>query len=93
MRTVFTTSMACAAVSLLGLLGLSGMSVAPGGEAWRSSMILAVGVFLVAWATLAFWAKRQLRLARSTAFPAGAKAAVITGGVLYVLLVVICSVG
>jgi hypothetical protein len=69
------------------------MSIAPGGEAWRTGLTLAVAVFLLGWGALALWARRQLRRSRGTAFPAAAKTAVITGGVIYVLLVLLCSVG
>ena len=92
MKTVFTTSAACAGVSLLGLVGLSAMSVAPGAAAWHTGMMLAVAVFLVGWGALAFWARRQLRLSRATALPAAAKTALITGGVIYMLIVLLCSV-
>lgn len=72
---------------------MSAVSVAPGGEAFYGGMMLAIGFFLVGWAVLAFWARRQLRSAGSAALPAGAKAAVITVGAVYVLLVLLCSVG
>jgi hypothetical protein len=92
MKAIYTISTACAGVSLLGLVGLSAMSVAPSGAAWHTGMMLAVAVFLVGWGALAFWARRQLRLSRGTAFPPTAKTALITGGVIYMLLVLLCSI-
>lgn len=56
-------------------------------------MMLGIGVFLFAWAVLAFWARRQLRASGNSALPAGAKAAVITVGAIYALLVLLGLVG
>jgi hypothetical protein len=93
MKAILAMSTVCATVSLLGLFGLSVMSVAPGGESWHKGMMLAVGVFLVGWSLLALGMKRQLRLQPGTVFSPAAKAATITVGAVYVLLVLLCSVG
>jgi hypothetical protein len=93
MKAILTTSMVCSAVSLLGLLGLSAMSVAPGAEFSRWGMMLAVAVILAAWVRLGFWARRRLRASVGAAtVPMRFRTAVIIGGVVYVLLVLLCSV-
>jgi len=92
MKAVLVTSIACAAVSLLGLLAVSAMSYAPGAEAWRAGMLVGVGVLLVGWSTLALWARSKLRLSRE-ALPAGVKTAVIAVGIAYMVVVLLCSVG
>jgi hypothetical protein len=93
MKAVLVTSIACAAITLLALLAVSAMSVAPGAEAWRDGLLVAAGVFLVGWSTLALWARGRRRLSRDAALSAGFKTAVIAGGLAYVLLVLLCCVG
>lgn len=94
MKAILTTSIVCSAVSLLGLLGLSAMSVAPGAEGLRWGMMLAVVLILAVWVRLGFWARGRLRAsAGAAAVSARLRTAVITGGVIYVLLVLLCSVG
>jgi hypothetical protein len=93
MKAILTTSMGCSAVSLLGLLGVSAMSVAPGAEVLRWGMVLTVGVFFVGWLVLALWARRRLRLARDAVISSGLRTAVLTAGIVYVLLVLLCSFG
>jgi hypothetical protein len=93
MKAILTTSTVCSAVSLLGLLGLSAMSVAPGAELLRWGMMLAVAVILAAWVRLGFWARGRLRASVGAAtVPMRFRTAVIIGGVVYVLLVLLCSV-
>ncbi|HPY31320.1 MAG TPA: hypothetical protein PLT00_13555 [Verrucomicrobiota bacterium] len=90
MKAIFTTSVLCAAVSLLGLLGLSAMTVAPEAEGWRLGMMLAVGLLLVAWMRLGFWARARLRASADAApVPTWVRTAVIIGGVVYMLLVLL----
>jgi hypothetical protein len=94
MKAVLSTSIACSAVSLLGLLGLSVMTVAPSAEGWRLGLMLLAGVLLVAWLRLAFWARARLR---SSVADLGVsqrlKTVVVVGGVVYILFVLLCSLG
>ncbi len=83
MKTVLSMSIACAVASLLGLLGVSAISVAPGLEARRWAMMLATGVFLAAWLRLAFWARARLKASVGPAVPsARLRTAVVVGGVV-----------
>lgn len=94
MKALLTTSLVCSAASLLGLLGLSAMSVAPGTEAWHLEMMATVAVFFAAWFGLAVWCRGQLRRsAGAVVMPAPLRTAVVIGGVVYVLLVLLCAVG
>ncbi len=91
MKAVLVTSVACAAISLLGILAVLAMSVAPGVE--RDVLLVAVGVFLVGWSALAVWARRRLRFSQGAALSTDLKTAVIAAGIAYVLLVLLCCVG
>ncbi len=93
MRAVITTSVACAVTSLLGLAALPAMSVAPGAEMWHGGLMLTVGLFFVGWLALALWARKRVRLARDAGLPRRLKTTVVAGGIVYVLLVLLCSVG
>ncbi len=94
MKAILATSMTCSAVSLLGLVGLSAMSVAPEVEDLRCGMMLAAGVFGVAWLLLALWAGGRLQASGgAAATPPRLRAVVVLVGVVYILLVLLCSVG
>jgi hypothetical protein len=94
MEAILTTSIVCSAVSLLGLLGLPAISVAPGAEGLRCGMMLAVALILAAWVRLGFWARRRMRASAGAApVPTRFRTAIIVGGVVYVLLVLLCSFG
>ena len=94
MKVVVTTSFACAAASLLGLLGLSAVTVAPEHRNLRFALMLLVGLLLAAWLRLAFWA-RALRssLAGPAAMSQRLRTVVVVGGVVYILFILLCSVG
>ena len=94
MRAVVTTSFACAASSLIGVIGLSVIAVAPEQEAMRFALMLVVGLLLAAWLRVAFWARARSR--SSLAGPAMSqrlRTVVVVGGVAYILFVLLCSVG
>ena len=94
MRAMLTTSLVCSVASLLGLLGLSAMSVAPGAEAGHWGMMLGFMVFLLAWLGLAIWSRGQLqRSAEAVTVPTWLRRAVVIGGAVYVLLILLCAVG
>ncbi len=94
MKAVVTTSFACAAASLLGLLGLSVVSIAPEQESMRLALLLLVGLFLAAWLRLAFWARTRLRSSLpETAMSRRVRSLVVIGGVVYILFVLLCCLG
>ena len=94
MKALLTTSLVCSVASLLGLLGLSAMSVAPGAEAWHWEMVAAVAVFFAGWLGLALWSRGQLRRSAGAAtVPPWLRTAVVIAGVVYVLLGLLCAVG
>ena len=94
MKTLFTTSLVCSVASLLGLVGLSAMSVAPGAEVWRWGMMFTLLVFLIAWLRLVFWARGRLRGSPGgSSLPTWLSRSLVVGGVVYVLLVLLCSFG
>jgi hypothetical protein len=94
MKAVLVTSIVCAVAGLLGLLGLSAMTVAPGAEGGQLRMMLLVGMLTAAWLCLAFWTGAQLRSPlASTAMPRRLKTAVVVGGVVFIFLVLLFSVG
>ena len=69
MKTILTISGICLVMSLLGLLTLSTMSVAPGGEAWRGGLLSAHALFFAGWLALALWAKRRVRVEHGASSP------------------------
>ncbi len=93
MKTIRSTSIACAGFSLLGLVGLSAMDVAPEGEAWHGGMALGIGAFLVGWIAVALWSNRKLRLSPAGALSSRAKTAVVSCGVVYIILMFLFTFG
>jgi len=94
MKSVLAISIACSAASLLGLLGLSVISVAPELETRRWVMALFVGILLAVWLRLAFWARARLRASAGSAVAsARLRTAVVIGGVFYLFLILLCSFG
>jgi hypothetical protein len=94
MKALLTTSRVCSVASLVGLLGLSAMSVAPGAENWHRGMTATVAVFFAAWLGLAIWSRGQLRRSAGAAtVPPWLRTAVVIAGVVYVLLGLLCAVG
>jgi hypothetical protein len=94
MKAVVTTSFACAAASLIGVIGLSAVTVAPEQETIHLALILLVGLLLAAWLRLAFWARARLRSSLpGPAMSQRLRTVVVIGGVVYILFVLLCSVG
>ena len=93
MKTMLTISGICLVMSLLGLLTLSTMSVAPSGEAWRRGLLSAHALFFAGWLALALWAKRRVRVDAEAKASTRVTTAVLALGVVYVVLVVLCSIG
>jgi hypothetical protein len=96
MKAIFITASVCSVASLVGVVGLSAMSIVPsaGAEAWRWRMMLAVAAFLIAWLGLAIWARRQMRpSAGAVALPSWLGRGVVIAGALYVLVVLLFTVG
>ncbi|MES2921198.1 MAG: hypothetical protein V4819_06620 [Verrucomicrobiota bacterium] len=65
MKLLFVTSLVCALLSLLAVLGFSAMTIVPrpGAESLRGQMMLVAGVFLVGWLCLATWVRPHRRTA------------------------------
>ena len=63
MKAIFATASVSAIVSLLGLMGVSAMSIvpSPGAEDWRRTMMITVATVMVGWLGLAGWAWGQMR--------------------------------
>jgi len=94
MRAIFITALVCSVASLIGLLGFSAMDFAPEAGALRWRMLLAAASFLIGWLGVAVWARRQLCLPPDAAAPPSwLRRTVVVAGALYVLLVLLFSVG
>ena len=90
MKALFVTSLICALMSLLAVLGFSAMTIVPGPGAgsWRSQMMLVAGAFFVGWLCLALWARR-----RPASPPQWLRRSLVVVGVVYVLGVLLFVVG
>jgi hypothetical protein len=96
MRAICITASVCSVASLVAAVGLSAMSIvpSPGAEAWRWRTILAAVTFLVGWLGLAIWARRKMRLSVGAAtLPTWLGRTLVAVGVVYVLLVLLFTVG
>ena len=94
MKTLLITSLMCSLASLLGLLGLSAMTAAPAAETRRWLMMAAIAVAFAAWLGLAIWTRRRLReSAGAAALPPWLGRIVMAAGVVYVLLVLLFTIG
>lgn len=92
MKTLFITSLMCAAMSLLAVLGFSSMTLVPGPgtEDWRSQMMFVGGAFFVGWLYLAIWARAGERTASP---PAWLRRLLVTIGVVYALGIALFVIG
>ncbi len=94
MKAVLGTSIACSAASLIGIAGLSAMSVVPAAEARRRQWMVVVSALLVAWLLLSIWAGWRLRSpGKADPFPACFEKGLAVFGVLYVIAVLLFTVG
>lgn len=96
MKAIFVTSLVCSFASLIGLLGFWIMDIvpSPGSEAWRLKMMLVATAFLLGWLGLGMWARGQShRPAGPTALPSWLRGIVVVAGALYVLVVLLFTVG
>lgn len=93
MRKVFLLALSCAALSLLALLGMSAMTVAPGSSAEASIPFLRtiLLVFLFTWFAVAWWA--GLRTSASIAPRSWAPQLLLIAGIVYLLLVTVLIIG
>ena len=85
-------SLVSAAVSLLAILALSAMTIAPGtgAEVSRFRMQLGAAVFSAAWLGAAFWARWRGRAARKAPPPQWLGRALVVASIVY--LYTICTV-
>ena len=94
MKAVLSISIACTVASLLGLLGLSAMSVAPAAENWHLGMMLLAGILMLAWLRFAFWIRTRLHMSPADAgISRRLKTMVVVGGLAYIVFVLLCSLG
>jgi len=93
MKPLFATSLLCSAASLFALVGLSAVTVAPGAETWRMGIMLTVAVVMAAWLGLAGWIWPRLRGPAGAAISRLLGRALVFAGVVYALLVLLCSFG
>jgi TRAP-type C4-dicarboxylate transport system permease small subunit len=96
MRAILITASVCAVATLAGLLGLFGMDIVPsaGAAAWRLKMMLIGTAFFAGWLGLAVWAwRRSHRSPGPAAPPAWLNGAVVAAGAVYVLAVLLFTVG
>jgi hypothetical protein len=96
MKAIFVTASICSVASLVGVVGLSAMSIvpSPGAESWRWRMMLAAAAFLVGWLGLAIWARRLMRPSVGTAaLPSWLARTIVVAGAFYVLVVLLFTVG
>ena len=94
MRPLFITSLVCAAISLLALIGFSAMTIVPrpGAESARTQMMMVAGLFAVAWFGVAFWARpRQSGVASLP--PQWLRRLLVGVGIAYLLVVFFCVIG
>lgn len=93
MKAAFITCLVCALMSIVAILGLSVMDIAPGIESWHDVNAIAMlvsTVFFLVWIGLAFWLRPK---PDQTPWPRWARALVISAGVVYVLGVLLPVVG
>jgi hypothetical protein len=82
MKAIFITSLVSAVMSLVAIIGLSAMEVAPGAGAEIWCMILVASAFLVGWLCLAFWMRPRQRPVLP---PRWLKGMVVFVGIVYVV--------
>ena len=84
MRTLFITSLMCAAMTLLAILGVSSMTLVPGPgtESGRSQMLFVGGVFFAGWLYLAIRARAGERTGSP---PVWVRRLLVAIGIVYAL--------
>ena len=95
MKTLVVTSLISAAVSLLAILALSAMTIAPGAGAGvsRTRMMFLAGAFLLAWLDVALWAQRRGRADRQGPPAQWLGRVLVAVGVVYVCSVCMVILG
>jgi len=96
MKAILITASACSVASVIGVVGLSAMSIVPssGAESWQWRIMLAAAAFLAGWLGLAIWARRQMRLSiGAAALPSWLARTVVVAGAFYVLVVLLFTFG
>jgi hypothetical protein len=91
MKILLIMPLICALMSLLGIFGLSAMTIVPrpGVESFRGHMILAAGAFCVGWLCLVFW----LRTRSQTSLPIWFRRLLVVVSIFYVLAVFVFAIG
>jgi hypothetical protein len=95
MKAIFTMSLVSALLSLLGILGLSAMTIAPGAraEGFRATTMIVGGVFLVAWLGLAFWARPRQRTESGAHIPLWLSRLLVVVGAVYSFVIILFVLG
>lgn len=96
MRTIFITALVCSVASLVGVLGLSAITIVPstGAESWRWTTMATAAAFLAGWLGVAIWARRRMRLVAGVPTPPSwLVPTVVAVGAVYVLAVLLFTVG
>ena len=95
MRPLFFLSLICALMSLLALLGMSVVTMAPGSEAERfhTPIMLTQVVFLAAWLGQAGWARSRLRSDPQSWPPRWLSRLWMLAGILYLLVGLLVLLG
>lgn len=94
MKPLFAMSLVCALMSLLAVVSLSAMSIVPrpGVETERMLMMLAAGIFAIAWLWLAVWI-RVRQHAGSQSPPDGLRRFLLCVSIVYFLGILLIVIG
>ena len=90
MKAAFITSLVSALMSLVAILCLSAISVAPGAKGWAGHMMLITAVFFVVWLSLAFWLRPR---PSQRALPFWAQGLLVSVGAVYAFGVLLIAIG
>ncbi len=92
---MFITAVTCAVVSILALVALSAMTIAPAAEATRGQFMAAVAVFFIGWILLAFWSRPYLMAETDSAVtvPVWVQRTSVCIGAVYVLGCLLFAIG
>jgi len=95
MKAVFFTSLLCALTSLLALVALSAITIIPRPktENFRGQAMLVVGIFLVVWLCLAFWARVRQRPDSHPLPPQWLRQLLVITGIAYLVCVFLLVAG
>jgi hypothetical protein len=95
MKATFAMSLVSALLSLLAVLGLSAMTIVPGAgaESFRATTMIVVGVFFVAWLSVAFWARPRQRTESGAIIPRWLSRLLVVVSAVYSFLIILFVLG